>query len=244
MIQGKLPRHPNPARIGFTLIELLTVMAILAVLMGLLLPVVARSREQARKTVCMNSIRQIGMALATYAANHGGVIPTTGSPDEPVRATHHIWDGTLKPPRYLGLGYLHEKFGYGVKPQMYYCPSAEGIDRMDWHRHSWSCWEKVGTTMEAAICGTSYVYRESGIGANRVLGHNAQTPAMAMDFQISMEAVNPANIGYCHGAAGVNILFYDGSVKWVPDPTAQAAGYGRDYPESYDYAFKWADKQY
>lgn len=44
---------------------------------------------------------------------------------------------------------------------------------------------------------------------------------------------------------GVNILFYDGSVKWAPDPTAQAAGYGIDNdPASYEYAFRWADKQY
>jgi len=230
--------------VGFTLIEMLAVMAILAVLAGLLFPVVAKSREQARKTACMSNLRQIGMALSLYASNHGGVIPTTESPNEAIRATHHIWDGTLTPPRYIGLGYLHEKFGYGVKPQMYYCPAAEGINRMDWSRHSWRCWEKTGGDFTNAICGTSYVYRETGVGADKILGRNAETPAMVMDFQINMQAVNPANIGYSHFLTGVNILFLDGSVKWVPDPTAQAAGYGKDVPESYEYAFKWADKQY
>jgi len=33
-------------------------------------------------------------------------------------------------------------------------------------------------------------------------------------------------------------------VKWVSDPGAEAAGYGRDQPPSYEYAFKWADKHY
>jgi general secretion pathway protein G len=242
----RLPRtcHHRSAREAFTLIELLTVMAILAVLAGMLFPVIAKSREQARKTVCMNNLRQIGMALSLYATNHDGAIPTAEIPDAPWRATHHIWDGTLSPPRYLGLGYLHEKFGYGVKREMYYCPAAQGIDRMDWPRHSWSCWEKVGSNVYEDMCGTSYVYRETGVGGKKLLGANAQTPAMAMDFQISARARNPANIGYCHFLGGVNILFYDGSVKWVPDPTAQAAGYAEDIPASYEYAFKWADRQY
>jgi prepilin-type N-terminal cleavage/methylation domain-containing protein/prepilin-type processing-associated H-X9-DG protein len=223
---------------GFTLIEMLTVMAILAVLAGMLFPVIAKSREQARKTVCMNNLRQIGMALSLYATDHAGLIPITEG-YEPFRATHHIWDGTLNPPRYEGLGYLHEKFGYGVKPEMYYCPSANGLCRMDWREHAWACWEKVGSDWRYAQCGTSYVYRETGFGADKLLSRNAETPAMAMDFQICTV------YGNCHFLQGVNILFYDGSVKWVPDPTAQAAGFGVDNdPASYEAAFRWADKQY
>ena len=223
---------------GFTLIEMLTVMAILAVLTGLLFPVIARSREQARKTVCMNNLRQIGMAISLYATNHAGRIPPTEG-YETWRATQHIWDGTLSPPRYEGLGYLHEKFGYGVEPAMYYCPSAQGNNRMDWHEHAWACWEKVGTDYRYAQCGTSYVYRETGFGGEWLLGHNGETPAMAMDFQIC--AVG----GNCHFLQGENILFYDGSVKWVPDPTAEAAGYGMDNnAASYEAAFRWADRQY
>jgi prepilin-type N-terminal cleavage/methylation domain-containing protein/prepilin-type processing-associated H-X9-DG protein len=225
---------------GFSLIELLTVMAILAVLSGLLFPVIAKSREQARKTVCMSNLRQIGMALSMYASNHAGLIPPTG--DAPWRAIEHIWNGTLNPPRYIGLGYLHEKFGYGVAPQMYYCPAAEGRNRMDWPDHSWSCWEKVGPDWPQATCGCSYVYRETGFGGDKILARNAETPAMVMDFQIELNISHPR---YNHFLQGVNILFYDGSVKWVPDPTAAAAGYGRaDDAASYEAAFRWADKQY
>ncbi len=224
---------------GFTLIEMLTVMAILAVLMGLLLPVIARSREQARKTVCMSNLREIGMALSMYASNYGGRIPPSDSPNEPWRSTNHLWDGRLNPPRYQGLGHLHEKFGYGVMPQLYYCPSADGQGRMDWPRHSWSCWEKVGSDYLTAWCGCSYVYRETGVGGDWILSRNAETPAMVMDFQIEVDEQSQ------HNFEGVNILFYDGSVKWVPDPTAQAAGYGiENDAASYEAAFRWADKQY
>ena len=223
---------------GFTLIEMLTVMAILAVLAGLLFPVIAKSREQARRTTCLSNLRQIGMALSMYASNHAGMLPPAGEPSTG-RATHHIWDGTATPPRYLGLGYLHEKFGYGVAPQMYYCPAAMGQNRMESSTHSWACWEKVGPDYRTALCGTSYVYRETGFGADKLLARNAETPAMVMDFQIDTPNA------HSHFLQGVNILFYDGSVKWVADPTAEAAGYGRDnVPASYEAAFRWADKQY
>lgn len=62
-------------RQGFTLIELLVVVAIIAVLAAMLLPVLGRAREQARRSSCLGNERQVGLAAAMYADDYDGFIP-------------------------------------------------------------------------------------------------------------------------------------------------------------------------
>ena len=66
---------------GFTLVELLVVIGIIAILVGMLLPSLARAREQARLVQCQNNLRQWGIGIEDYANEASGILPTDGYKD-------------------------------------------------------------------------------------------------------------------------------------------------------------------
>ncbi len=66
----------NFRRAGFSLIELMIVIGIIVILIGLLMPVISKARQQAMFAKCQSNLHQIGVTITAYAAeNHGCIFP-------------------------------------------------------------------------------------------------------------------------------------------------------------------------
>src|SRR4051812_44849882 len=85
--------NPSPhrtRRAAFSLVELLVVIGIIAVLIGILMPVLSRARAQAISLQCKSNLRQVGVLLQGYANNYRGWVYPVG-PKNPVTGEY----GTL-----------------------------------------------------------------------------------------------------------------------------------------------------
>jgi prepilin-type N-terminal cleavage/methylation domain-containing protein/prepilin-type processing-associated H-X9-DG protein len=118
----QLSRRRNRA---FTLVELLVVIGIIAVLIGVLLPVLGKARESANSLKCASNLRSVGQGLAMYMAQYKGALPTSYLYR---RMTLDLGAGT-ETPATADQGYQHWSsylYGSGSVPQdAFRCPSLE-----------------------------------------------------------------------------------------------------------------------
>jgi len=206
--------------LGFTLIELLVVVAIIAVLVAMLLPALSAAREQARRLVCMNNQRQIGIALGMYANDHHGVLPYNLRDKSPYPSPwwwlypgpgwsvmERVQFGLLK-------GYVGDGQAYGC-PVIMQCPEDRNFRYGADHGEN-----------------TSYMINpEAGSNANSTgeAGRlDALPPARAATIDIySWWRPYYFATGWHenHQSRGANVLKVDGRVTWIsPDQTYGKCG--------------------
>jgi prepilin-type processing-associated H-X9-DG protein/prepilin-type N-terminal cleavage/methylation domain-containing protein len=65
----------GPSQSGFTLVELLVVTGLIAILIALMLPVLGRAREQAKRITCLSNLRQMAVAAQIYVSQNQGYYP-------------------------------------------------------------------------------------------------------------------------------------------------------------------------
>jgi prepilin-type N-terminal cleavage/methylation domain-containing protein/prepilin-type processing-associated H-X9-DG protein len=220
--------HSKQARRAFTLVELLVVIAIIAMLAALLLPALARAKDAGRKAACISNLRQMGIAIHTYAQDNNGRIPygpfappfthpaqfypSTGSPTSLIS----LWTGAP-----VGVGLLL-KDHLATAPKVLFCAGS------DQPMNEEAELAKIGTAQAQG----SYYYRHAGVtqlfhtpaepvphlqldnlGDNR---NGKPIRALALDSQflcsgeVAAYGVKPSTH---HRQKIANVLFSDGHVS-------------------------------
>jgi prepilin-type processing-associated H-X9-DG protein/prepilin-type N-terminal cleavage/methylation domain-containing protein len=158
-LMGCLLTRSNRRRGAFTLLELLVVIGIVALLMGLLVPVLASARASARKITCLSNLHQIAVAVHSYADDNHGNIPF-GPKAPPFLHPANFYPSTgavtslisLSNGDPVGLGLLLRDY-LSKQPEVLFCPDPD---------------QKVSIETELAKAGTaqaqcSYYYRHASV---------------------------------------------------------------------------------
>ena len=184
---------------GFTLVELLIVIAIIAVLAAILLPVFLTVRARARQTVCVSNLRQIGLAIGLYAQDNDDFYPAGKDPSDEF-AVPDIWTGSPYQTQVHQMPFLNAILApYLQSKEIWHCPGDKGYTELDISAYAGSTVPLDATPDFYSKYGTSYLYR-----TEIALLHTPYANLVAYDPQPPYAA---------HEGSEINVLM-DGNGSW------------------------------
>src|SRR5215510_1191369 len=121
-----LPTRPSSPRRGFTLVELLVVVATIAILAALLLPILGKAKVKAQQTRCLSNLRQLGFSWVMYFSDNNGRLAQS----YPVNNTNAwILGDMTKPSEAPNTDLIRQGklFHYNQTVDIYHCPADLGV---------------------------------------------------------------------------------------------------------------------
>jgi len=219
-------RTPNKA--AFTLIELLMVIAIIAILAGLLLPALGRSKAKAQRIACLSKQRQWVKATLMYAMDSEDCLPREKavpgihtSLDLVARVNKNVWFNALPPPYFCQMGaggYALDLDTFHSRSIIFQCPTARlpsgAIDPI----FSTAFNSKLNSTKNVLLTirlscvedpSSTVLFLDGGVPGEPLIDPLLQKP---YDGQPSSWAIRMSG----RHRGGVNLALFDCSVRWYP----------------------------
>lgn len=163
----------------FTVVELLVVIVVIGMLIALLLPSVQSAREAARRTQCVNNLKQIALALHNYHDAHGHFPPAVIGPNNVPPERQFSWLVAILP--YMEQKPLYDKLRLDLP-----CDDPQNAALLRMPLESLLCPSDVSPSTQEGLPNTSYV---AITGADWTLGSGSTRGVIGLDKGLSIDDI-------------------------------------------------------